>query len=155
MQLSADEVIERELTRLVRSGEQVHRRLQMTGDFPQHLERAAYRLLTHIVEEGPVRLSALAERACVDSSTVSRQISHLETQGLVARQPDPADGRAFLLAATPDGARLFTQTREARSRFLRDVMASWPAADRKELGRLLTQFNDGVEQPLPARQAAS
>lgn len=155
MQLSAYEVIERELTRLVRSAEQIHRRMQMSGDFPHQLEKAAYRLLAHVVTAGPVRLSMLAELACVDSSTVSRQISQLESQGLVTRQTDPADGRAALLAATAEGSRLFALTRQARGRFVREVVASWPASDRDEFGRLLAQFNDGVAQPVPARQGAS
>lgn len=155
MQLSPYEVIERELTRLVRSLEQAHRRITQARDFPQQLEKAAYRLLAHIVDGGPVRFSTLAELACVDTSTVSRQISALEAQGLVTRQTDPADGRAALLAATDDGAKLLQLTREARSRFVRDVVQSWPADDRGDLARLLTQFNDGVTQPAPARQGAS
>lgn len=155
MHLSPAEVIELELTRLVRSAEHVHRRMQLSGDAPNQLERSAYRLLAHIVEAGPVRLSTLAELACVDSSTVSRQISQLGAQGLVARQTDPADGRAALLAATADGIRLLTLTREARSRFVRDVVDAWPAADRRDLGRLLSKFNDGVARSLPARQVTA
>ena len=155
MQLSRYEVIERELTRLVRSMEHTYRRMIQAGDFPHQLEKAAYRLLAHIVDGGPVRLSTLAELACVDTSTVSRQVQALEAQGLVTRQTDPADGRAALVAATDDGAKLLAITRETRSRFVRDVVQSWPAADRSDLARLLTQFNDGVTQSTPTRQGAS
>ncbi len=149
MQLSPPEVIERELIRLVRSAEQVHRRMQLAGTAPHQLERSAYRLLAHIVESGPVRLSTLAELACVDTSTVSRQITQLETQLLVTRQTDPADGRAALLVATDAGTKLLAQTREARTRFVRAVVEDWPANDRRELGRLLARFNDDVAPSLP------
>ncbi|MGB9376116.1 MAG: MarR family transcriptional regulator [Mycobacteriales bacterium] len=155
MQLSPHEVIERELTRLWRSAEHVHRRMHSAVEFPQHLERAAYRMLAHIVERGPVRQSKLAECSGLDTSTVSRQIAALETQGLVMRQSDPADARAVLLAATDGGIQLLTATRESRSRFVRDVVESWPAADRTELARLLTQFNDGVAQSASVRQGVS
>ena len=155
MQLSTYEVIERELTRLMRSLEHAHRRMLQAGDVPHHLERAAHRLLAHIVDGGPVRLSVLAELACVDTSTASRQISQLEAQGLVARQTDPADGRAALLAATDDGAKLLLRTRAARGRFVRELVGAWPSTDRKELGRLLTQFNDGVAQSTSSRQGVS
>lgn len=148
----ADGVIERELMRLVRVGHQVHRRMQAAGDAPEQLERAAYQLLAHIVESGEVRLTALAELACVDASTVSRQVSHLEVQGLVARTADAADRRAVLLRATDEGGDLLTRTRAARGRFIAAIVADWPAGDRKDFGRLLARFNDGVASWTPVRQ---
>ncbi|MDP9241397.1 MAG: MarR family winged helix-turn-helix transcriptional regulator [Actinomycetota bacterium] len=148
-------IIERELMRLVRAGHRVHRRMQAAGDAPEQLERAAYQLLAHIVESGEVRLTALAELACVDTSTVSRQVSHLEAQGLVARTTDTADRRAVLLRATDEGVDLLTRTRAARGRFIAAVVADWPAADCKDFGRLLTRFNDGVARWTSIRQETS
>src|SRR5215203_1491072 len=60
------------------------------GDSPG-IELAAYALLFHLVKEGPRRASALAETACVDPSTVSRQVAELVKAGLVERVPDPDD----------------------------------------------------------------
>ena len=64
------------------------------------VEWAAYGLLFQLVNDGPRRSSALAETACVDPSTVSRQVAQLVKAGLVERQSDPEDGRASLLVAT-------------------------------------------------------
>jgi DNA-binding MarR family transcriptional regulator len=151
----ADGIIERELMRLVRASHHVHRRIQAAGEAPEQLERAAYQLLAHIVESGEVRLTALAELACVDTSTVSRQVSHLEAQGLVAREADTADRRAVLLRATDEGVTLLSRTRAARGRFIAAVVADWPADDRKDFGRLLARFNDGVARWTSAQQETS
>jgi DNA-binding MarR family transcriptional regulator len=144
--------IDRELMRLVRAGQHVHRRLQASGEANIQLERAAYQLLAHIVEAGEMRLSALAEIACVDASTVSRQVGHLKAQGLVARESDSADRRAVLLRATDQGVELLTATRRIRRRFINAVVADWSPEDRRQFGRLLARFNDGVAQWTPVRQ---
>ncbi|MCT2294309.1 MarR family transcriptional regulator [Janibacter hoylei] len=46
------------------------------------------------VREHPSRVGDIAERNLTDASTVSRQVSHLTGLGLLAKVPDPADGRA-------------------------------------------------------------
>lgn len=116
------------------------------GTAGHQLERSAYRILAYLVETGGVRLSGLADLACVDLSTASRQVAALEAQRLVIREVDPADRRAAVLRATEQGCELLRVTRQARSRFVRDVVSSWPVAEQRELGRLLARFNDGVTQ---------
>ncbi|MEP6697383.1 MAG: MarR family transcriptional regulator [Pseudonocardiales bacterium] len=147
--------IERELTRLFRSGQHMHRQMQAPSATPDSLEKAGYLLLARLVETGPTRLTTLAEVACVDASTVSRQVGHLEAHGLVARSADAADGRAVLLRATDEGIALLTRTREARSRFIAAVVAEWPPGDRTEFGRLLARFNEGVARWSHIRQESS
>ena len=49
------------------------------------LDRGAYLLLGQIASDQPKRLSVLAEDVSLDLSTVSRQITALETAGLVER----------------------------------------------------------------------
>ena len=78
-------------------------RQQLVGKSPTSgdgVEWAAYGLLFQLVGTGPQRSSTLAETACVDPSTVSRQVAQLVKAGLVERQSDPEDGRASLLVAT-------------------------------------------------------
>ena len=41
----------------------------------------------------------------MDKGAVSRQVQHLTELGLIERTPDPADGRAALLAVTDDARR--------------------------------------------------
>src|SRR3954451_1409019 len=62
--------------------------------------------LSVVVFGGPMTLGALAEAEQVRRPTMTRLIDALEEAGLVTRRPNPADGRAPLLQATPEGARL-------------------------------------------------
>ena len=114
------------------------------GD-PQGIELAAYALLFHLVKEGPRRASALAETACVDPSTVSRQVAGLVRAGLVERRPDPEDGRATLLAPTDEGLRVFQANRDRRNREIGAMTEHWDEADRVRLAELLEQLAGDLE----------
>lgn len=62
--------------------------------------------LETLVEHGPLRLNALAERLFLDKSTTSRVVSTLVRKGYVEQRRDPSDRRATNLSATRQGARL-------------------------------------------------
>ena len=106
------------------------------------VEWAAYGLLFQLVNSGPRRSSALAEAACVDPSTVSRQVAQLVKAGLVERQSDPEDGRASLLVATDQGRAAYAAKQEHRARIFDHVLDGWAPQDVDTLARLLSQFND-------------
>ncbi|MDG4864635.1 MarR family transcriptional regulator, partial [Streptomyces sp. T-3] len=93
--------LERELTVFLRrarasSGE-------MAREVHPELEPAAYGLLVRLEEAGPQRATELAGYIGVGKATMSRQLRALEELGLVARTPDPMDGRAALLRLTEEG----------------------------------------------------
>jgi len=110
------------------------------------VEWAAYGLLFQLVNDGPRRSSALAEAACVDPSTVSRQVAQLVKAGLVERQSDPEDGRASLLVATEKGRAAYAAKQEHRARMFEHVLDGWTPQDVDDLGRLLTQFNNSFAE---------
>ncbi len=111
------------------------------------VEWAAYGLLFQLVNDGSRRSSALAETACIDPSTVSRQVAQLVKAGLVVRQSDPEDGRASLLVATERGREAYAAKLEHRQRMFARVLEGWPAEDVDTLTALLARFNDSfVEQ---------
>ncbi|MDZ4235585.1 MAG: MarR family transcriptional regulator, partial [Dietzia sp.] len=70
--------------------------------FHESLEQSAHPLLFAIHDE-PARVTNLADRLHTDISVVSRQVRHLETLGLVAKVPDPDDGRASVVTLTSEG----------------------------------------------------
>jgi DNA-binding MarR family transcriptional regulator len=75
---------------------------------------------------------------------MSRQLRALEDLGLVAREPDPADGRAWLVHLTEEGARRVASVRVARrARYVRKL-AHWDAREVAELARLLRELNLGI-----------
>ena len=119
------------------------------------VEWAAYALLFQLVNDGPRRSSALADAACVDPSTVSRQVAQLVKAGLVTRQSDPEDGRASLLVATERGRTAYAAKQEHRQRMFAHLLESWSEADAVALTDLLSRFNDSfVEQRATLHEVA-
>jgi DNA-binding MarR family transcriptional regulator len=112
---------------------------------PDGVERAAYVLLARLVLEGPRRSNALAESVHSDPSTVSRQVAGLVRAGLVERRPDPEDGRATLLAPTPEGLRVFEANRDRRNREISGMTEHWDEADRVRLVELLERLAGDLE----------
>lgn len=133
--------LERELTVLLRrarakSGE-------MARAVHPDLESSAYGLLARLEESGPLRATELAAYIGVGKATMSRQLRALEQLGLVAREPDPADGRAWLVHLTGEGRERFRRVRDARrERYVRQL-TGWDRAEVAELARLLHQLNQG------------
>jgi len=72
-----------------------------------------------------IRQGELAERLDIEGPTLVRTLTQLESLGLVARQPDPADQRARTLHLTASGRALASRLRplldEVRAHLLADV----------------------------------
>jgi len=107
-------------------------------------DRGGYLLLGQLATDGPQRLSAAAERAGLDLSTVSRQVAALEAAGLVTRSPDPTDRRATLIEVSPAGHEVLGSNRERWHAALRELLADWTPAERAEFARLFGRFNDAL-----------
>jgi DNA-binding MarR family transcriptional regulator len=89
--------------------------------------------LSSITQLGPVRSGDLARIESVTAPSMTRLIAGLEAEGLVQRTPDPIDGRAALLRATPAGEEAVLRTRAARSRKLAALLASLDGRDLETL----------------------
>jgi len=125
-------------------------RMQLAARGQDTVEMAAYGLLFQLAADGPKRSSALAECACVDPSTVSRQVGELVKAGLVERRSDPEDGRAALLAATPAGLEVHAAKLDRRLRLFSRLVQGWPERDVEALTDLLARFNDTLTALRPA-----
>lgn len=68
--------------------------------------------LVRIEEEGPLRLSTLAEREGIAAPTMSKVVDLLCQEGLIERIPDPRDGRANLIKLDEQGTALLNDVRE-------------------------------------------
>ncbi|MFC7304855.1 MarR family winged helix-turn-helix transcriptional regulator [Streptomyces monticola] len=135
--------LERELTVFLRrarasSGE-------MARAVHPDLEPAAYGLLVRLEEAGVQRATELAAYIGVGKATMSRQLRALEELGLVAREPDPMDGRASLLTLTEEGRARFRTVRDARREQYVRKLAGWDRREVAELARLLRQLNGSGE----------
>ncbi|MEV5320704.1 MarR family transcriptional regulator [Streptomyces sp. NPDC052687] len=136
--------LERELTVLMRRARA--KQGEMARAVHPDLESAAYGLLVRLDECGRQRATELAAYIGVGKATMSRQLRALEDLGLVAREPDPADGRAWLVHLTEEGSRRVQRVREARRARYVSQLAHWDRREVAELARLLRQLNQGMEK---------
>jgi DNA-binding MarR family transcriptional regulator len=91
--------------------------------------------LSVLVFGGPCTLGELAAAERVTAPTMSRTVAALEADGLVARQPDPDDGRAVRLEATRRGRRLMLRGRAMREERLVRELAGRGERDLRALER--------------------
>ena len=93
----------------------------------------------------PRRVSALAEAIHSDVSTVSRQVTHLASIGLVEKIDDPDDGRAQLLSLTPRGGEVIAELVARRGEWFGQLMKHWDEADATAFLAQLQRFGDDIE----------
>lgn len=136
--------LERELTVLLRRARA--NQGEMAREVHPDLESSAYGLLVRLDECGRQRATGLAAYIGVGKATMSRQLRALEELGLVSREPDPADGRAWLVELTPEGRARVGRVREARRARYAGRLADWNPAEVTELARLLHQLNRQMEK---------
>ncbi|MCX4393942.1 MarR family transcriptional regulator [Streptomyces sp. NBC_00053] len=118
---------------------------EMAREVHPELEAAAYGLLVRLESAGQQRATDLAAYFGVGKATMSRQLRALEGLGLVAREPDPADGRAFLVHLTAEGLARYRSVRDARrERYVRKL-DDWDRSEVAELARLLHHLNARAE----------
>jgi len=84
----------------------------------RHRPVVAFRVLADLDLEGPQRVGRLASHERLSQPAMTATINRLEADGLVHRTVDPADGRAVVVAITPDGR---TELASFRSRAAANV----------------------------------
>jgi DNA-binding MarR family transcriptional regulator len=137
------DLIQRELVVLIRRS---LRGAVLQGEGQEHrLDLPAYSLLIRLADDGPQRSGDLARSLGVDKSTMSRQVSALEKAGLVAREEDPDDGRAYQVSISGDGRRSLERTRSERRQAYRELIGHWSESDRRDFARLLAQYNADMD----------
>lgn len=100
--------------------------------------------LSTIVRQGPLRPSEIAAIEVAAAPTVTRVVADLEARGLVARTPDPEDGRSLFVSATEAGKALLAEARSDRARAVSAVLAELSAEE-----------VDAVRAALPALERAA
>lgn len=90
-------------------------------------------VLSVLVGAGPKRVGELARIEQVEPPTMSRLVDALVTDGLAAREPDPADARAVVVRATPAGRRTLERGRARRLQVLEAALAGLGPDDLRTL----------------------
>lgn len=83
--------------------------------------------------DGPASQKSLAQAAAVEQPTMAATLSRMERDGLIARKPDPADGRSTLVSLTPQTAQRSEAIIQAISAINDDALATLADTDRDAL----------------------
>lgn len=106
------------------------------------LDRALFPLLARVARLGPLGIVELSELNGRDHTTVSRQISKLESLALVARCASPQDRRVRAVMITDKGRAMTDALDAARQKILEGLLAEWKTEDVRNLSRLLRKIAD-------------
>ncbi|WP_405008848.1 MarR family transcriptional regulator [Kitasatospora purpeofusca] len=112
------------------------------GDVGEGVDDLTYPVLSGLARTGPLSAADLGREIGLDRTTVTRRADRLERTGLLERRPDPADGRATLLALTDDGHATVAVTRRRLAADIETSLAGWPPAGARTFARLLRRFLD-------------
>ena len=123
----------------------VARRLRETSHealAPWDITPSALRALRVLGRHGAMRLSELSEQLRIAPRSVTEVVDTLESRGLAARRPDPADRRATLAELTERGASVLDAIRAARGTEAERLFGRLSATDRAHLARILRKLRD-------------
>jgi DNA-binding MarR family transcriptional regulator len=88
-----------------------------------------------------LRMSELADAIMFSPSGLTRLVARLERGGLVAREPDPDDGRSSFARATPEGIRRLDAARATHDAVIREqFLDHLSAAELRSIGSTLSRF---------------
>jgi DNA-binding MarR family transcriptional regulator len=106
------------------------------------LDRALFPLLVRVERKGPLAIGELAELCGRDYTTVSRQVTKLESLGLLVRQANKRDARIKEAVITAKGKVMTRALDGAREKLMTELLAHWSKQDVSELARLLRKLAD-------------
>jgi DNA-binding MarR family transcriptional regulator len=115
------------------------------------LDQALFPLLVCLAVRGPLSVAGLSEQIGRDHTTVSRQLSKLQSLDLVSRQGDTADRRVRTVSLTATGEAIAQAVTAARRRLLSRALAGWTEADLADLARLNRRFVDTLAEAARTR----
>ncbi|WP_030869871.1 MarR family winged helix-turn-helix transcriptional regulator [Streptomyces sp. NRRL F-2747] len=117
---------------------QLHRRL--TEGMGEAVDELTYPVLSTLARTGPRSAADLAPDVGVDRSGVTRRASRLEAAGLIRREPDPADGRAYLLVLTKEGRTAVAELRDRLAAHIMTSLSAWPPGEAERFAHDLRRF---------------
>jgi DNA-binding MarR family transcriptional regulator len=108
-----------------------------------------YKLLHLVERDGPVQAGVAADILFVDRSVVSRHVRLLEELGLLVLLADPTDGRARMLALTPEGAERLASINPAGRSLLFRLLEEWSDEDLESFASYLERLGEKGDEPDP------
>jgi DNA-binding MarR family transcriptional regulator len=97
------------------------------------LSLAAARILARLSDNGPTRISNLAQQEMSSQPTITNHVKRLEAAGLVARTADEEDARAWRISLTQEGVRQLEEMRNTLGTRVQPYLARMSRRDLKAL----------------------
>jgi DNA-binding MarR family transcriptional regulator len=116
------------------------------------LKIAEWRVMAVLGDAGTMTQRALTAATVMDKVAVNRAVKVLEERGLVARVPNPEDGRSHLLALTGDGRGIHAEVMPLARATEADLLAGLDPQEEALLRRLLGALRERATTlagPLP------
>jgi DNA-binding MarR family transcriptional regulator/N-acetylglutamate synthase-like GNAT family acetyltransferase len=108
---------------------------------------AEARVLYELGAHGPKETSDLKTTLDIDAGQLSRLLSKLATEGLIAREPSPLDARRQRVALTQSGTQTFTTLNERSANEIGDILDALP--DPHAALNAMTQLKNAIEPDGP------
>ena len=111
--------------------------------------------LSVAVFAGPVTLGRLAKAEQVSAPTITRLVVAMEGEGLLKREPDPADRRVVWIRPTAKGTRLLTDGRRRRVEAFARELSTLDQESLEVLGRAAEILEQLGRSPSTPQQTAA
>lgn len=107
---------------------------------------AQAKVLYVVMAAGELRMSELAARLGIGSSSASGLADRLVDLGLLRRHDDPADRRQVVVTATPEAEALLERFRELNQRQLRELLGQLDANELDLIDRALDVLGSAIDR---------
>ncbi len=95
---------------------------------------------------GGLKMNELSQRLMVTGGNVTGITDQLESEGLVVRESDPADRRAYTVKLTAAGRRSFARMAAAHEQWVIELFAGLPASEKEQVYRQLAKLKLSLEK---------
>lgn len=99
-------------------------------------------VLMRLDRHGPATLSELAAADGITPQSMARTIGELVDDGMLLREPDPADGRQILLSLTPRARQMVHDFQSQRDGWLAVAMLERLSPEEREMLRIAARLLD-------------
>src|SRR6476469_9713335 len=117
------------------------------------LTMAQTQALYVVYAAGELRMTELATRLGVTSSTATGQADRLVELGLLERLADPGDRRQVVVRATPEASASLDHLRELNTRRMRDLLSRVRVDDLAVVERAIAVLGEAMDVDLAATES--
>ena len=122
---------------------------------PSGLRVTQFSVLAALARRGEANVKQLTDALAIDQTTLTRGLTVLEREGLIARAPHP-DGRIKAMRLTPAGARALAMARPLWAQAQQRVIGQWgPRSWAESQRRLASLLHVAVERRRRRRRRPS